>query len=260
MQVILFSREDATTETRFVLPQTCRTRTKNGSFVNWESPCTVTVAGVPGPAMEVVTFDSPKPIRYVLMSKERAGEVWDVLSPFGQLVASTSLRFIDSMVEEGRTLATIQAQDRSFYLYLLAPKKPAFEGPFTEMQEDYDAEFGLYKATGKIDFPVPSLEFQRSHEGKDLILETELSKKILNPAFVDLCLEARFDGTLGLAYLGDELISDHAYGRFLEWEIHLRDRLAETGAGKLRLVFRDAHHAEVEVKPVIETSATLKWS
>jgi len=257
MQVILYSRSDATTESRCVLPGKCAVKSRNGSLIHWESPCTVSIIGVPGNDMEIVKFDSASPLRYVLMNRERAGEVWDIPSPFGPAIASSSLRFMDAQLENIQTRITLQTDESDFYCYILAPTRPELRGAFMNLQEEYDAEFGLYKATGSIDVPPPALIFRKRHQIGDLIWETTVSPDLLRPEFEDLCLRVRHDGSMAYAYLDDELISDHAFGRFLDWEIHLRDRLTRPGA--LRLVFQNAHDVQLTVKPVMEINAVINW-
>ena len=258
VQVILHNRADATTEARFIVPERCPAKTRNGSLIHWESPCTVTVVGIPGVAMEIVEFASPTPVRYVLMNSERAGEAWDVASPFGSLVAASNLRILAARVEDDTTVCTLQTTASDFYCYLLTPRQPAFSAPGLAIQEQYDADFGLYQAWGHVNIPHPPLAFDKYHAGETLIWEAEISPDMLAASFVDLCLHVTHDGSTAEAFLDGTCISDHAFGRYLEWEIPLRDRL--TTPGRLRLCFHHAHQVDVTLCPVVEYTATLDWS
>ena len=72
-----------------------------------------------------------------------------------------------------------------------------------------------------------------------------------------MVLEARYQGACGRAYLGGRLISDHYFGRFLHWEMGLRDWLAK--GGTLRLEFDDCSEAHVAIVPVVERDLTIRW-
>ena len=257
VQVILFNRGDATTETRFVVPGTCGVRTLNGSLVHWESPCTALVAGIPGPGLEIAEFASPVPLRYVLLNRDRAGDVWDVASPAGSLVAASTLRVMDSVVAQNQTRLALQTDTADFYLYLLSPQPCTLSGPFRNLTQEYNAEFGLLKVTGSVDIPAPTLAFTKRHEGADLIWEVPVTPALLSAEWSDLCLQASYDGSVGYAFLDDVLIGDHAFGPYLPWEILLCDRL--TRPGTLRLVFKDAHRADVTVRPIVNITACIEW-
>ncbi len=257
VQVILHARADATVETRLIMPARCPHRSRNGSLVNWESPCAASIIGVPSNGMEIVTFDSEVPLRYVLMSTERAGEVWDVASPAGDLVASSNLRIVESAVKGRKTVARLQAAERDFTLHLLAPSKPSLKGRLAQLTEEYDPTFGSYKATGSIDMRTPEIVFRKRHEGTTVIWEADVAPEMIDDAHADLCLLARHDGGVSYAYLNGQLIGDHAYGRFVDWEIHLKDHLVR--AGTLRLVFEDAHRVEVEARPIVELGVEIEW-
>ena len=257
VQLILHNRADATTEARFVLPERCPTATRNGSLIHWESPCTASVIGIAGPAMEIVTFATPTPMRYVLMNSERAGEVWDIASPLGSLVAASNLRVLDSSVVNGETQLALQANGREFYCYLLSPQRPMLRIAGVTVQEEYDAAFGLYRVGGTLSYSVPELPGKQRYQGATLIWEAPVSPDMLDASYDDLCLHVTYDGTLAAAYLDDVLISDHPFGRFTAWEIHLRDRL--TRPGTLRLEMQETHAAQVAVQPVVNVAATLYW-
>ncbi len=255
IQLIAWARSDATVESRFVLPESCPTTTLHGSLIHWESPNTVLVAGIPGHGMEIVTFASPIPMRYVLMNGERAEEVWEVASPHGKLVASSNLRILESR-PDGHLL--LQSDTFLFHLYLLSPTRPELTGPFAELTESYDPAACLYKASGRLECPKPEIAWRRRHEGEDLIIEADLEPSLIADTDTDFTLQVRFDGMLGYAWLDDYLISDHAYGRFLPWEIHLRDRLVQPS--RLRIRCTQTHSAEITPRPVFQREAHLRYS
>mgnify|MGYP007030158871 CR=1 FL=1 len=73
----------------------------------------------------------------------------------------------------------------------------------------------------------------------------------------DFVIECRFDGGFARAFLGDRLISDHPFGRFLPWEITLRDWLDRPSL--LRIACDDCRTAEIRLKPVIEMRLDISW-
>jgi hypothetical protein len=73
----------------------------------------------------------------------------------------------------------------------------------------------------------------------------------------DLVLHAEYEGTSAKATLDGRLISDHAYGPYLFWEIGLRDWIGE--GGLLRIEFENCRKAEVSIRPMVEFEAELCW-
>jgi hypothetical protein len=70
-------------------------------------------------------------------------------------------------------------------------------------------------------------------------------------------IEACYQGACGRAFLGGRLISDHYFGRFLHWEIGLRDWLDKPGI--LRLEFDDCAEATATIIPVVERELAIEW-
>lgn len=95
----------------------------------WQSPHTLRVLSVPGPDVQIICLDGETPLRLVLMERKLAGEVWDVASPQGVLVAASNMRLLGSRVEDQRTTVQIQTDEPDFDLFLLTPSRPSLRGP-----------------------------------------------------------------------------------------------------------------------------------
>jgi hypothetical protein len=256
VQVIAFATPDETIETRFAVPAHGDVKCSEGMLAIWESPTTVTVIGTPCSEIRVATIPSPVPVRYVLMDQKLAGEVWDVESPSGALVAASNLNILSSSCDGKISTVNYESSESEFHLYLLSPKCPEISGDFANFNGQYDAENGIYRGFGKLKTPVPAIDFVRRKNGSQLILEAEVNPGMLKGC-EELILHCEFDGSYGKAFLDDKLISDHSFGKFLFWEIGLRDCLEKPS--KLRIVCDDCRQAEVRVKPVVSGKFTINW-
>jgi glycosyl hydrolase family 35 len=256
VQVILHADADEMTETSLVLPRQGNVRKRGEAMALWQSPNTLQVLSVPGPDLQIICVDGDAPLRLVLMERELAGEVWDVDSPHGMLVAASNMRLLGSRVEDGHTTVQIQTDEPDFDLFLLTPSRPSLRGPFIEVTETYDAEFGLYRASGTTELPQPQMEFSRRKEDAAYVWETEITPQHLS-GLRDLVLHAEYEGTSAKATLDGRLISDHAYGGNLFWEIGLRDWIGD--GGLLRIEFEGCRKAETSVRPLVEFGVELDW-
>jgi hypothetical protein len=204
----------------------------------------------------VATIPSPVPVRYVLMDQKMAGEVWDIESPSGALVAASNLNILSSSCDGKASTVNYESSEFDFYLYLLAPESPEISGDFVNFSGEYDAANGIYRGFGKLKTTLPVIDFVRRKNNSQLILEAEVNPEMLNGC-EELFLHCEFDGSYGKAFLDDKLISDHSFGRFLFWEIGLRDWLKKPS--KLRIVCDDCRQIDVKVKPVINSNFIIKW-
>ena len=256
VQVIAFATLDETIETRFAVPAHGEVKCSEGMLAIWESPTTVTVIGTPCSEIRVATIPSPVPVRYVLMDQKMAGEVWDIESPSGALVAASSLNILSSSCDGNTSMVNYESAESDFYLYLLTPECPELAGDFVNFSGEYDADNGIYRGFGKLKTTSPVIDFVRRKNGSQLILEAEVNPEMLNGC-EELVLHCEFDGSYGKAFLDDKLISDHSFGKFLFWEIGLRDWLKQPS--KLRIVCDDCRQIDVKVKPVINSNFSIKW-
>ena len=128
---------------------------------------------------------------------------------------------------------------------LFTPQPPALcASALSSYHEFYDEERSIYRLNGTFDFAPPEIKWQRQYTNDNIILTAELSDSMLQ-AVDDLILTLKHDGSLGRAFWNGRLISDHAYGRFLPWEISCREFL--NGSGTLQLISDKASYFDVEV-------------
>ena len=104
--------------------------------------------------------------------------------------------------------------------------------------------------------PVKTIAWTKRRAGGRLTWEADVTPALLADTR-DVVVHAQYQGACARAYLGDTLISDHYVGRFLLWEIGLRDWLH--APGKLRLEFDDTLEATVEVRSVVEHELHIEW-
>lgn len=121
----------------------------------------------------------------------------------------------------------------------------------------FDSAFCVFEGLGTVaDWPEKNIAWRKRREGNRLIWEADVTPALLDGTR-DVVIEARYKGTCGRAYLGDHLISDHYFGRFLFWEIGLRDWLTQQGV--LSLEFDECSEADVKVVPVVERDLKVQW-
>ncbi len=263
VQLILHADEDEITETSLVLPRRSKIVKKCEAMAVWKSPNTLCVLSAPGPDIQIIKIEGETPVRLVLMERKLAGDVWDCDSPHGKLVAASNTRLLESSIEGNTTRMLIQTDEEDFDFFLLSPSPPSLNGPFKELGETYDPEFGLYRASGSVRLPESGIDFSRRKSDASYIWEADIKPDILK-GLSDLVLYAEYEGTSARAMFNGELISDHAYGRHLFWEIGLRDWIGRAGApkdkaGHLEIVFENCRKANISVKPVVEFNAHIEW-
>ncbi len=61
----------------------------------------------------------------------------------------------------------------------------------------------------------------------------------------------------GKPSLADRFISNHGFGRFLFWEIGLRDWLSKPG--RLQIRFENCREAELQLRPIMQFDAAIHW-
>ena len=256
VQVILHADADEMTETSLVLPRQGEIKKRGEAMALWQSPHTLRVLSVPGPDLQIICMDSETPLRFVLMERELAGDVWDVASPHGRLVAASNMSLLESRIEDKKTKVRIQTNERDFDLFLLTPSAPSLSGPFADVNEKYDQEFGLYRACGTIPLPEPKIAFSKRKTDTSYIWEAEIRPECL-AGLTDLVLYIEYEGTSAKAMLDGRFISDHGFGRYLFWEIGLRDWIGE--GGLLSIEFENCRKADISIQPIIEFEAEIGW-
>lgn len=254
-QLTLHAEANETFETAVVAERHCAVRTRGECLPMWESPHTLTLVGRAGAGVQISVLDLDRSVRVVHMNRERAGEVWEMASPFGPLVASCTAPILDSAVLSDRRASRLRMELRrpDFSLWLLAPSEPVMP----EVAGGFDSGFGVFEGLGVVaDWPDKTLVWRRRRDGSRLVWEAGVTPELLRDAR-DVVVEARYQGACARAMLNERLISDHYFGRFLHWEIGLRDRLLEPGI--LRLEFDQCSEASVQVVPVLEREFEVQW-
>ncbi|MCC6581043.1 MAG: beta-galactosidase [Phycisphaeraceae bacterium] len=244
-QLILHADANETYETALVAERTCPIRNLGQCLPLWENPNTVSLIGRPGVPMTISILDLDQPVRVVHLERELAGNVWDLDSPRGPVVAITNLSLLDG----GKT---VQAQQSDYFLWILAPTEPHIAG----LAGNYDEAFGLYHASGNVTMPAPTLTWTRHRQGNIWTWEADVDPELLAGTH-DVVLRINYQGACARAYLNEKLISDHYFGRFLVWEVGLRDWLKSPG--KLLLAFEDTLDAQLQIAPVIEWNWNINW-
>ncbi|MBI4025229.1 MAG: beta-galactosidase [Verrucomicrobia bacterium] len=259
-QLILHADANETVETAVVAERSCPVRVRGECVPLWETPNTVTLIARPGATMQINVLELERRVRIIHLERELAGDAWELESPDGKLVALSNLCILDSTCEgspstAGRAL--VQTQGEDFHLWLLTPRPPEISGPGLSIEATYDAEFGLYEAFGRIQFPAKTLSWTKRRKGRLLHWETRISPAFLDGAR-DVALRLQYQGACARAYLDGRLISDHYFGRFLTWEIGLRDWVRADGA--LRLEFEDTREVDLKIVPIIESDWQIAWN
>lgn len=242
-QLIIHAGSDETIESRIVCREECGGNSAD-LLLTRESPCAFSLIGTP--ENRVKTARVGDHVRVVLVSTELAGNVWD----FADKVMFSDLTVLES------TDTTLQViSDRAdYWLEILTPSS----GRCLEAEQNsYDAERGVLSISGRFDIPQPAPLCRRSRAGNDLVIEYDLEPAMLD-GLTDLVLDIAFDGTGGSATLNGSLISDHAFGRFKEWEIGLAGFL--TRPGTLRIACHNAREAEVRIRPIFSRTLHFDWS
>lgn len=254
-QLVLHAEANETFESAIVTERPCAIRTRGECLPLWENPNTVNLIGRTGPGIQVSILELEKPVRIVHLDRERAGDAWEIASPTGQLVASCTATVLDSVCGPDASASQVRLELRrpDFSLWLLTPSEPVIEG----VAGQFDSAFCVFEGLGTVaDWPEKNIAWRKRREGNRLIWEADVTPALLDGTR-DVVIEARYKGTCGRAYLGDHLISDHYFGRFLFWEIGLRDWLTQQGV--LSLEFDECSEADVKVVPVVERDLKVQW-
>jgi len=255
-QIILYDQQNATVETAIVAERPCNVRTLGECCPMWESPNTLTLIARTGHEMQLSVLDLDRPVRVVHVSRESAGDVWGVASPDGDIVAFSDLALLDSSCRDGKTTVRAQTQGADFYLRMLAQRRPALSAESLTVNESFNDDFGLYDAVGKVDTPARNIPFVKRREGKLLVWQADVAPELLD-GVRDLVLRLYYKGQCGRALLDGRLISDHYFGRFLFWEVGLRDWLS--APGKLRLEFEGTDEVRLDVVSILDFDMEIAW-
>jgi len=255
-QVVLYGAENATVETAVVAETNCRVRHTGECVAMWESPNTLTLIARPTSQIQVNTLDMATPVRIVHVTREMAGYAWDIASPGAPLVSFSNLNILESNCADGKTTVKCQAMRDDFFMNILSPEEPVITAQEATIDGVFDSESGVFSASGTVKRPQPVLSFTKRLERTTHIWECDVSPEMLS-GMQDLILKVNYQGACARAYLDDRLISDHYFGRFLYWEIGLRDWLS--GSQKLRLEFEDTTEVNLELIPVMDFSMEISW-
>ena len=230
------------TETRLVLPSVENIRSVGNVLIMKESPNTVTLIAKMERFPIVVETDE---LRLILMDKHYAEELWDIGSTFAwsQTPLSGSEKEIRCITEK-----------EDFCMEWMTPVKPQFESGLENAEEYYDSERSIYRLTGNFKLNVPAISWKKSYCGEDIVMTAQIGPELLD-GIKDLVLTFRHDGMIGYAWFNGKLVSDHAYGKFLPWEIGLRG-IAET-CGELKVVFTKASTCSLET--AVQAEQILKF-
>ena len=241
-QVVLCDSKEIMTETRLVLPNVENIRSVGNVLVMKESPNTVTLIAKMERFPIIVETDD---IRLVLMDKHYAEELWDVGSDFAwsETPLSGSAKEITCVTEKN-----------DFCMEWMTPVKPQFESGLNNVSEQYDEERGIYRLSGTFDLTIPEISWKKSYCGEDIVLTAQIEPELLN-GVKDVVLTLHHDGMIGSAYFNGALVSDHAYGKFLPWEIGLNG-IAEK-SGELKIVCSKATVCDVET--AVQAEKVLKF-
>jgi hypothetical protein len=255
-QVIVFASSEEFLEIRITIPEKSKVKTTEKLLASWDTPNSVSIVGKSGNDMQVAIIDGNQKLRYVLMEDQIAGEVWDIEAKDKTVVAASNLKILNSQFKDGKTTLDIETDDKLFYFYLLTPECPKLQGDFIELNEEFNEEFGIFRASGQLNISMPEFNFSHYFDKNNYIWETEIKPEQVDE-FYELFLHCEFDGSLGKAYFNEKLISEHSFGKHLFWEIGLKRRVDKPG--KLKIIFEESRNAKVTIKPVIKNNLELIW-
>ena len=241
-QVVLCESNEVMTETRLVIPSTENVRTAGNVLVLKESPNTLTLIAKPERSPIVVETDD---LRILLVTKAYGEKLWDIGDTFA---------WSETWLEETEKGILCKAEQADFCMELATFQKPVYQVGLLDAQECYDESRGIYRLSGRFDLPKPVIQWKRSYAGDDILLTAKVDESLLQ-GVSDVVLTLRHDGMLGRAYWNGELISDHAYGKFLPWEMGLAGVVR--GEGELKIVCQSATHCDVDVAVQAEKEITF---
>ena len=108
----------------------------------------------------------------------------------------------------------------------------------------FDPERSIVRITGRFERPAPRICWQKKFVGEDIVFSAMIDPSLLDNV-KDTILTIRHDGMIGQAFFNDKLVSDHPWGKFLVWEIALREFL--TGPGELKIICTRALRSEISL-------------
>ena len=241
-QVVLCDSNEIMTETRLVLPSVENIRSVGNVLVMKESPNTVTLIAKMERFPIIVETDD---LRLVLMDKHYAEELWD---------AGTFFAHSETPLSGTEKVITCLTESEDFCMEWMIPQKPQLESGLKNPEESYDPERSIYRLSGTFDWKTPEIAWKKSYSGEDIIMTAWIGPELLEDC-KDIVLTIHHDGMIGYAYFKGKLVSDHAYGKFLPWEIGLRG-IAET-AGELKIVCTKATFGRLET--AVQREMILKF-
>ncbi|WP_176013983.1 beta-galactosidase [Victivallis sp. Marseille-Q1083] len=249
MQVIAHATEEELVESTFAVPDAADCRTDEALLSLQDSPNQVTIIGKPSSKIAVAELSGR--LRYVLIDSVRAGEAWEL----GELVAFSAMTVLESRAKNGIIHATVLHDAAFFELEVLSPSPLELSCPEADRLAVVDRGNGVWHLSGYFTPPPVQLRAAREYRaGDDWIIEGEVAPEDLNH-LTELTVCCDYDGAGGQAYLDDELIGDHYFGRFLTWEIGLKHWVKRPG--KLRICCRKARHVQWRLRAVHRHELTV---
>ncbi|MBO7741022.1 MAG: hypothetical protein J6S21_00575, partial [Victivallales bacterium] len=222
---VIHATRDEFTESCIVTPSG-EWRTMPGLMAVPQSPNTTILVGRPA-LMPVMARCGD--LLFALVSEKCAGEVWELSR---DSIAFSNLQILDA-APDGTITARSCCED--FHFTWLSPVKKSLSGDFQELECRCDDDFCCRSIRGCFNRkPLIMPDFRRRIQDGDLILEAEITPEILD-GLEELVLTVEFDGECGEAWLDDTLICDHYYGKFLPWEIGLKEWLNAPATLKIRM-------------------------
>ena len=232
-QVILYESNEVISETRLVIPNTNNITSCGNVYILKESPNTVTLlAKAERMPLSVETDD----LRVIIVSKEYAKHLWEIDNTL-----AWSKNFLYGNLEN----ITVVTEKNDFCMELFTPKKLSLvDSNFATFNEYFDENHQIYLLNGRFDFEVPKINWNKEFNNDNITLTALLSDAILQDS-QEVILTLTLDSSIGKAYWNNQLISDHAYGKFLPWEITLKDYIK--GEGTLKIVAENASYCDIDV-------------
>jgi hypothetical protein len=122
----------------------------------------------------------------------------------------------------------------------MTEEKPRYKEGLLDPEESYDESRSLYRLTGRFDLKQPEISWKKQYSGEDIIMTAAVAPGELR----NVILTIRHNGMIGQAYFDGKLVSDHAYGKFLPWEICLND--FPDHSGELKIFCTKATECELQ--------------
>ena len=231
-QVVLYESDEVMAEIRLVIPDTTNIQACGNVLILRESPNTVTLLAKTERMPVCVETDD---LRIVLVTKKYAENLWDIGNTFAwsSSPASGNLQEISVVTEKN-----------DFCMELFTPLKPVLNSTeLNSYSEFFDAERKIYRLNGNFDFVPPAVKWDKIYNNDCIILTAKLTGSMLRDV-EDIIFTFQHDGSVARAFWNGKLVSDHAYGKFLPWEIACREFL--NCSGTLQIVADKASYCDVE--------------